>query len=145
LKKQQYLNELRNCLEGEVSQREINENIAYYDQYFDEQTGEGKREEQVCEELGSPSLIARSIVDASEGAGSSYYEETIFTEDGEEESTSNPNMHMIEIKWYHKLLFILAMVAIIILICVITGAVLSFLGPILLVILLIYLIQRLFF
>jgi hypothetical protein len=84
-------------------------------------------------------------VDASEGAGASYYEETIFTEDGEEESTSNPNMHMIEIKWYHKLLFILAIVAIIILICVITGAVLSVLGPILLIILLIYLIQRLFF
>lgn len=144
MKKQQFLSGLRNCLEGEVSQREINENIAYYDQYFEEQNQLGKTEEQISEELGSPALIARSIMDASEVPESTYYEEAVFTEEGEEETKQDPKMHMVEIKWYHKLLFAIVVIAIIVFICMLTGVVLSFLGPILLVLLIIYLIGRLF-
>lgn len=67
--KEQFFMELEECLEGEVSSRELSDSMAYYRQYIDEQTAAGKTEEEVIRELGSARLIARSIIDAH-GAGS---------------------------------------------------------------------------
>ena len=53
--KEQFIMELEQCLQGEVSAYELSDSLTYYRQYC---------EEQVVEELGSPRLIARSIIDA---------------------------------------------------------------------------------
>ena len=62
--KEQFIMELEQCLQGEVSAYELSESLTYYRQYFEDEIRNGKSEEQVVEELGSPRLIARSIIDA---------------------------------------------------------------------------------
>ena len=66
MNKQQFLKELQECLEGEVSRQAVYDNITYYDQYFEEQKAMGKSESQIAEEIGKPSLIAKTIVDAED-------------------------------------------------------------------------------
>ena len=148
MNKQQFLNELRQCLDGEVSPQVIQDNLSYYDQYFREQMASGKSEDEIAAELGNPILTARTIIDAASAEEGSYYEEAIYTEDGEEAPHSqdgfHTEVHSFELKWYHKLLFVLIIVAVVSFIFTITSAILSFAAPILLVVLLIYLIRRLF-
>lgn len=72
--KEQFIMELEQCLQGEVSAYELSDSLTYYRQYFEDEMRNGKSEEQVIEELGSPRLIARSIIDArgiEEGASDS--------------------------------------------------------------------------
>lgn len=77
--KEQFIMELEQCLQGEVSAYEISDSSSYYRQYFEDEMRNGKSEEQVSEELGSSRLIARSIIDArgfeENGSGNSGYEE----------------------------------------------------------------------
>ena len=58
--KRQFMEELRSSLEGMVSQAVIQENMNYYEDYINEQIRNGKNEQDVLNELGSPRLIARS-------------------------------------------------------------------------------------
>ena len=60
--KRQFMEELRSSLEGMVSQVVIQENMNYYEDYINEQIRNGKNEQDVLNELGSPRLIARSII-----------------------------------------------------------------------------------
>lgn len=62
--KEQFIMELEQCLQGEVSAYELSDSLTYYRQYFEDEMQNGKSEQQVIEELGSPRLIARSIIDA---------------------------------------------------------------------------------
>lgn len=70
--RQEFLNTLRAQLSGEVSPGEAEDNIRYYDEYIREAIGNGKMETQVIDEIGSPFLIARTIIDTSEAAGNMY-------------------------------------------------------------------------
>ena len=60
--KRQFMEELRSSLEGMVSQAVIQENMNYYEDYINEQIRNGKNEQDVLNELGSPRLIARSLM-----------------------------------------------------------------------------------
>ena len=55
---------MTDCLRGEVTDSELQESCNYYRDYFSEQESLGKREEEIIAELGSPRLIAHSIIDA---------------------------------------------------------------------------------
>lgn len=73
--KEQFIIELEECLRGEVSAYEMSDSLSYYRQYFEDEMRNGKSEEKVIEELGSPRLIARSIIDAhgtEENSNGSY-------------------------------------------------------------------------
>lgn len=149
MNKQQFLNELRNYLEGEVPQSIINENIAYYDGYFDEQHVLGKTDEEIIEQIGGPTIIAHTIVDSAQDiTGSSYGGETIYTEDGDEANDSplqeDSPFHLVTLKWYHKVLALAVVVGVIALLFTLAGAVVSFAGPLLLILLIFYFIRRLF-
>ena len=63
--KKQFLEELRDSLEGMVSQTVIQQNLNYYENYINEQIRNGRTEEDILRELGSPRLIARTIIDAA--------------------------------------------------------------------------------
>ena len=69
MRKTEFLQELREALDGEVSASVIQSNISYYDQYISQEAAKGRREEEVIEEIGSPRMIAKTIIDSSEGAG----------------------------------------------------------------------------
>ncbi|MDD7209159.1 MAG: DUF1700 domain-containing protein [Lachnospiraceae bacterium] len=62
--KEQFFSELKQSLEGEVSAYEVSDSLSYYRQYFEEEMGKGKSEQEIIASLGSPRLIARSIIDA---------------------------------------------------------------------------------
>ena len=61
MRKTEFLQELREALDGEVSASVIQSNISYYDQYIRQEAAKGRREEEVIEEIGSPRLIAKTI------------------------------------------------------------------------------------
>lgn len=87
MNKEEFLIQLRECLEGQITEDELVDALAYYRSYFQEEENSGKTEEEIVHFLGSPRLIAHSIIDAHEeavtGSTSGYYdaEEEIY-EDG---------------------------------------------------------------
>lgn len=70
MKKTEFLKELEAALKGEVSPELTAENLRYYDNYISQETSKGRSEAEVIEEIGSPRLIARTIIDTSGGSGS---------------------------------------------------------------------------
>lgn len=77
--KQEFLDELRNALSGEVSPEVMMDSYRYYDSYIEEELRKGKSERDILEELGKPSLLARSIIAAHMGEREADVE---YTEDG---------------------------------------------------------------
>lgn len=65
--KAEFLEILENKLTGEVDAEKVRRNLQYYNSYIDAAIRDGKTESQVLEELGSPLLIARTIIDTSGG------------------------------------------------------------------------------
>lgn len=61
----EFLQGLKSELEGRVPYSIIQENLRYYDTYIMEETAKGQTEDEVIESLGGPRLIARTIVDAA--------------------------------------------------------------------------------
>ena len=59
-----FFRELEESLRGEVPESEIRDSLNYYRQYFAEQKAMGYSENEIIESLGSPRLIARSIMAA---------------------------------------------------------------------------------
>lgn len=84
--KQEFLDELRQSLSGEVSSESIMDSYRYYSTYIEDEMRSGKSEEQVVEELGRPSLIARSIIAAHTGEREA---DEIYTEDGKTRRVKN--------------------------------------------------------
>lgn len=71
--KKQFINELVDALAGEVPSQVISENVNYYRNYLAEESAKTQRsEKEIIEELGSPRLIARSIIDAYQAEHGSY-------------------------------------------------------------------------
>ncbi len=71
--KKQFINELVDALAGEVPSQVISENVNYYRNYFVEESAKSHRsEKEIIEELGSPRLIARSIIDAYQAEHGPY-------------------------------------------------------------------------
>ncbi len=84
--KEQFLNELKQALAGEVPANVMMDSYSYYANYIDDEIRKGKSEEEVLEELGKPMLIARSIIAAQTGERSVDYE---YTEDGRNKTVRN--------------------------------------------------------
>ena len=60
----EFVTELEQALRGNVEERIIQENVRYYNDYISEQRAAGKSEEEIFASLGSPRLIAKTIIDA---------------------------------------------------------------------------------
>jgi hypothetical protein len=87
--KQEFLDTLRRALNRELNEEEVEDNIAYYEEYFRGQMAQGHTEEEIIAQLGDPRLIARTILQVDEereerqeaGGGFGYSEgETVYTE-----------------------------------------------------------------
>ncbi|MCR4892096.1 MAG: hypothetical protein K5989_07960 [Lachnospiraceae bacterium] len=84
-----FLDGLRRSLSGSISPQFINENLRFYEEYIETECRKGRDITEVLDELGDPSLIARTIIDtapqaAKRGAafsdGESYAESVDFRE-----------------------------------------------------------------
>ena len=151
MRKSEFLQELKEALQGEVSGGVLQENLRYYDNYITQETAAGRREEDVIDEIGSPRLIARTIIDSSEAAGdvpeqgSGYYENQ-GSGYGQQETGSSGSFRYFNLnKWYWKALFYGALILILLVIFAIVGGIFSliikFAGPIILVLLIYKLIK----
>lgn len=65
MRKSEFLKELEASLSGEIPAAAVSENLRYYDNYISQEVAKGRSEDEVTEEIGSPRLIARTIIDSS--------------------------------------------------------------------------------
>ncbi|MEL7655802.1 MAG: RDD family protein [Bacillota bacterium] len=63
MNKKEFLNELENALDGKLPQSDIGEIVSDYGDIFDSGAEDGKSEEEMAKELGSPAKIARTILE----------------------------------------------------------------------------------
>lgn len=63
MNKKEFLNELENALDGRLPQSDIGEIVSDYGDIFDSGAEDGKSEEDMAKELGSPAKIARTILE----------------------------------------------------------------------------------
>lgn len=152
MSKQEFLQRLREALDGEVPRGVIEENVRYYDEYIVSETRNGSSEDEVISSIGDPRLIAKTIMEASENKGSGSRQRTFyesFTDDGRtvyEEPDKQDHVHFIDLnKWYWKLLGVVVIILFFFLVAgIITGIfslLMTFMGPILLIILVLWIVR----
>lgn len=136
--KAEFLGSLRERLSGEVSEAEIQNTIRYYEEYISEAVRGGRAESEVLAELGSPLLIAKTIIDTTEEqpeqSGSAYY-----SQDSHEE----PRMHGYTVdfsSWKARLIGAVIVIAVLAL----CFTVLRVLIPLLPILLLVWIILTMF-
>lgn len=154
---------LKSELEGRVPYSVIQENLRYYDSYIMEEAAKGQAEDEVIESLGGPRIIARTIVDAaldtedrpdgfdsfeseasyrSGPAGSSQEEREPFR-------GKKPEVHYVDFgKWYVRLIAGLVVFLVIFLVMTVffgimglAGWILSYIWPVLLVMLAVWMFR----
>lgn len=75
MKKKEFMDELRAALDGNVPTQVYYDTVNYYESYFKKQREAGKTEDEICKELGSARLIAKTIIDTNgRGASGQYYD-----------------------------------------------------------------------
>ena len=75
MNREEFLQGLRSALSSEVPPEVVRDNLQYYQEYIRTEMEKGRSEREIMDELGSPRLIARTIIDATPGAGEGAYEE----------------------------------------------------------------------
>lgn len=149
----EFLQGLQKALSGQIPPTAVQENLRYYDEYIRTETGKGRTESEVMEELGDPRLIARTIVDATPGAGEGAFEEyrffgngggyqTYTQEDEREETAGHGSFRYYDLnKWYWKLLGIVLVIAVLTLVIAVVCGILTLVIPMLPAIILVMLIM----
>ncbi len=61
----EFMDSLRRALAGSLTSSTVNENMRYYEEYFDMQIRSGQSEEEVVNSLGDPRLLAKTIIEAA--------------------------------------------------------------------------------
>lgn len=153
--REEFLQGLQSALSGEVPPELVRENLQYYQEYIRTETGKGRSEGEVMDELGNPRLIARTIIDATPGAGEGAYEDYqpggngyfggSYTYEGngrtgqpvrDQSYDQRRNIRYYDLnKWYWKLLGLLVVIGVVMLVLMVVGGILSILIPMLPIIL----------
>lgn len=147
--KREFLETLRRSLQGRVGQADVNEHLRYYDEYIMTRERQGYTQEEVLKELGDPRLIARTIIDTYQkpihgAAENDYYagydsQEDVQVEDVEERRFSATYRQFRFSLW--AVLF--GVIAILLLILFLVGAIISWLFPVLMPVCLVFLLLSL--
>lgn len=154
---------LKSELEGRVPYSVIQENLRYYDSYIMEEVAKGQTEDEVIESLGGPRIIARTIVDAAldtedrpDGFDSFESESAYRTgaagssqEEREPFRGKKPEVHYVDFgKWYVRLIAGLVVFLVIFLVMTVffgimglAGWILSYIWPVLLVMLAVWMFR----
>lgn len=126
----EFIDDLRRCLSAELNAASVNEHITYYEQYIDMQLKKGKTEQEVLEELGSPRLIAKSIV-VSEREKNNYYNKEESTLNNERNRQSNETVH-ISFKSIITVLIVILLIVVVV-VAIFMVFIIRFLLPIILI------------
>lgn len=109
----EFIQELEQALQGQVSPQVVEYNVNYYREYIREQLAAGKTQEEVLESLGSPRIIAKTIISAEEARQEEAQNRVhrSSTEDSTYASSQSFHFSLDEIlhgKWYYKVIAIAA-------------------------------------
>jgi uncharacterized membrane protein len=156
--KREFLEILKQSLNGEVTSDVIEQNISYYNQYISAQSVE--EETKILELLGDPRLIARTVIETDRAAkqkgkfsGNHSSYTNSYTNNYTDEETENynekssdrgRNIFNTNFKWYHKIVIALIILVVIILMVFIGRLIIGFLFAFGLPIILLMLIMALF-
>ena len=69
--KQEFIDRLRGALNGRIPAAQVEDTIKYYQDYINAQIGSGRSEAEVMSALGDPRLIARTIIETARPVGDS--------------------------------------------------------------------------
>ena len=166
MNRQEFVGALERTLRGAgASEALILDNINYYSSYFQDEMRKGRSEEEIAKELGDPRLIAKTIIGVLEEDGyseeSGAYEEDLLkrqreaAEDNRQDDRGfraefGENGWDIRIgrfkinSWYGYLLIAVIVFSVISLLLAIIGGIFSLIAPILILVLVIFLVIRLF-
>lgn len=150
MSQEKFISELREALKGELPPSDIESQVRYYEDYFKDEIRAGKSEEEILNQLGSPRLIARTIIDSfkmkqtpwtTSGSNSEshyYNEDADYSRNAQEQQRTQSGQQSEygfrgRIPWYYKVFGILILVFVISIVIAIGGAVLSIGLPILLI------------
>ncbi len=162
MKREEFLNQLRQALEGEVSPDIIEQNIRYYDQYISSRPEIG--EEAVLQELGHPRLIAKTIIESERIAREKrktngfrgYHEEYgkgPYSREADQEAEQEnyrdirgrrPLFYFGGVRWYHKVILWTVLILFLLLLILIGRVIVKLLYVLFVPILLIVLLTSLF-
>ena len=130
--KAEFLEMMEQKLTGELDENTVAKTLRYYSEYIDSETRKGRSEEEVLEELGSPLLIARTILDTHVSGATDFSKKRTEQEPKEEEQGDKSHP-------WNKWLFLLA---ILFLLFTILRALLPVLLPVLLVLFVLSLFKK---
>ena len=122
-------------LTGELDEHTVGKTLRYYSEYIDSEMRKGKTEQEVLEDLGSPLLIARTILD-TQGNGTANFSQTRSEGEAKEEEKGTESH-----RW-NKWLFLLCLLAVLFLLFTILRVLLPILLPVLLVLFVISLFKK---
>lgn len=133
--KYEFLSKLKTALENDLSSGSVQEHINYYNDYINSEVSDGRSESDVLTELGDPWAIAKTII-ASEGVGSSNYEEYSYTSNegktsfNSNKTSSEPKVHVFGLdKWWKKVLLILGIIGVVMIVFSIITGLISLIAP----------------
>lgn len=147
----EFLDTLRQQLEGELSPAQIEGHIHYYREYIEQEIAAGKTEEEVLSELGSPVFIARTLLDTAEADAGEYGQETYQTDGYEQEPYQTDEYESKVHTWHVNPLVLrwgipLVILAVLFLLLMLVGSMLAvivrFFIPIMLVVLVINIFRK---
>ena len=151
--RREFIDKLKAALEQDLSPREVQEQVTFYNDYIRDEVRKGRTEEAVTAELGDPWAIARNIISAAEitGEGSfgqesgGRYQEPERRRSGayREESGSQIHIFGAPSRW-QILLVVLGVIGVIALVIAVIGGIFSLLAPILVPLLVILIIFQIF-
>ena len=163
MNKREFLDVLRQALDGEVSPDIIEQNIKYYDNYIT--TNSIKDEETILNELGHPRLIAKTIIESEKiarekgkstgyrGYNEEYSDRRYPGEEEQEEQVNGRNygtrrrsIFFQGVRWYHKVFLWVILISFLLLLLFIGRVIIRllyvFAVPIILMVLLLSLFRR---
>lgn len=89
----EFIRELKEALAGNVPSRVIAENEAFYQKYIEDELQKGRSEAEIMAELGSPRLIANTIIDTTAPEEENHTEYVDYSEEKTQQNTG--------LKWFH--------------------------------------------
>ena len=143
MSKNEFLAKLKEALEMDLSSRKVEEQVAFYRQYINEEIGKGRTEAEVLEELGDPWVISRNILSTEEMETSGEY---VYEESGnayERKDSSHNYIRVFRIdSWWKKALIIIAVLGILCLVFSIVTGIVRLIAPIAIPVILIILLVK---
>lgn len=123
----EFIESLRSSLQGEMPEKQIQENLEYYNDYINQGEAAENSERDIFNELGDPRLIARTILDTYKLSKSTVYQNSEYRSgyeeyNNEEEiggsaNNSSQNIHygnFGKVPWYRRRIGIVSVLAIVV-------------------------------